>query len=306
MGNGSQQTPVLDVVRILMEIGESDLSIQDDIGDDCLQHSRTIPAVDSYLREQGKLPPSLGHEKFTRQVALNWAIHSCSASVEIKKLIELGADPRGLTSGFRNETGNALHTAAVTLNHLQGLSIIPDRVQLEAIKKENIALLIQSGAFIHVQDDQDCTPFDYVLELVRKFRYRRALHLWRGALEMCGIDWHEFLDREKEIHASRRREDYPAASDYYFSLQQQRDFWLSDQWEEEAEERFFWDPRIMDYLPPGSVPGQDLDLSRSRSPSQPNPLGNSETNSLTPRPETPYCVIEYIMSRLLLFLTYIL
>jgi hypothetical protein len=243
-------------VRIFVEIGGSDLFIQDEIGDDCLHHIRTIPSVSSYLRQQGRLPTSMVRDKFKTQTALNWAVYSCNPPEEIENLLELGADPRGLTTGFRNETGNVLHTAASTLNHLQGLTDSLYGSLLDARKRDNIVLLLRAGADIHVLDDQDCTPFDYLLEVVRKFRHRKGLRIWREALEACGIYWEEFLEEEKKIHTSRCREDYPAACDYYWSLQQQRDYWLSDKWKEESEERFFWDPHIMDYLPPYAVPGR--------------------------------------------------
>ena len=256
IGVRSAHKSVLDLVRILVEIGNSDLFIQDEIGDDCLHHTRTIPLVSSYLRQQGHLPTYMVRDKFKTQTALNWAVYNCSPPEEIQKLLELGADPRGLTTGFRNETGNVLHTAAATLNHLQGRTDCLYGSLLDARKRDNIVLLLQAGANIHVLDDQDCTPFDYLLEIVRKFRHRKGLRIWSEVLEACGIDWEEFLNEEKKIHASRRREDYPAARDYYWSLQQQRDYWLSNKWKEESEERFFWDPHIMDYLPPCAVPGR--------------------------------------------------
>lgn len=140
-----------------------------------------------------------------------------------------------MTTGFRSETGNILHFAAETLDHIQGSWLPLSTAELETRKIGNIALLLQPGADVHMLDDQDATPFDYVLEVVRKFRHRKALHLWRDVLESCGLDW-ETSQKEKEIHASRRFKDYPCAREYYCSLQQQKDFWLSDEWVDESGE----------------------------------------------------------------------
>lgn len=254
IGDRSAETSVLDLVRVLVERGNSDISIQDEIGDDCLHHTRTLPLISSYLRAQGHL--SWRSQKSRCQNELSWAVYSCAPTSEIKALLERGADPRGLTTGFRSETGNILHCAVASLNHIQGSWLPISTTELESRKVDNIALILQSGADVHVLDDQDATPFDYVLEVVRKFRHRRTLHLWRAALKACDIDWELFLQKEKDIHANRRLEDYPCARNYYWSLQQQKDFWLSDKWVDESEERFFWNSSTMDYLPPGAAPGR--------------------------------------------------
>lgn len=134
--------------------------------------------MSSCLRRQGRLPlPST--RQLRNQEELCWAVYSCSLAPKTKTILEFGADPRGRKTGFRSKTGNVLHPAAIILNHIQGPWLPLDSKQCQARKVKNIALLLQSGA------DQDATPFDYMLALVRKFHHRRALQLWRAALEFC-------------------------------------------------------------------------------------------------------------------------
>lgn len=102
---------------------------------------------------------------------------------------------------------------------------------------------------ISAVDDNLATAFDIVLEICRKWRYRKAITIWRGAIEEAGLDWNEYLAREKALHAKRRRSEYLGARDYYWSLQMQRDYWLSNEWEDESRERLFWNPDKLDFDP---------------------------------------------------------
>jgi hypothetical protein len=49
MGGGSAQHPSMDLVRTLVEVGQSDVAVQDSIGDDCAYHARTSVALAKYI-----------------------------------------------------------------------------------------------------------------------------------------------------------------------------------------------------------------------------------------------------------------
>src|SRR5438876_607490 len=97
------------------------------------------------------------------------------------------------------------------------------------------------------------TPFDIILEASRKWRYRQGQQIWKNALESYGVNWEMYLAEEYNPHSRRTRAEFLSFKDYYWSLHQQRQYWLSEEWEEEAEERLFWDPETMDFQPRNSA-----------------------------------------------------
>jgi hypothetical protein len=110
-------------------------------------------------------------------------------------------------------------------------------------------MVLKWGYDIFAIDDNLATAFDIVLEICRKWRHRQAIIIWRSAIEEAGLNWEEYLAREKALHAKRSRCDYLGARDYYWSLQMQRDYWLSYEWEDESRERLFWNPEKLDFDP---------------------------------------------------------
>jgi hypothetical protein len=259
MGGGSAQHPSMDLVRTLVEVGQSDVAVQDSIGDDCAYHARTSVALAKYIRNQNdffshsiSFASDAGERSFSS--ALTWAVYDCRSPAEIEKCLDDGADIRNIGVGLRPQTGSILHTATSLLNPLQPSPEGLIGAKLDLRREEIIRLLVNRGAYLYALDDNGITPLDSVLEITRKWRYRKTLKIWRKALESCGIDWESYLKKEYDIHECRTLEEFLGFKDYYWSLHQQRQYWLSEDWEEESEERLFWDPDSLDFLPRDCIP----------------------------------------------------
>jgi hypothetical protein len=74
VGEKDNEVLVHEVVRILVEKGGADITLQDDLGDDAVYLSRKSVSIALYLRQQAQV-------EFNRQVLetpksmLQWAIH---------------------------------------------------------------------------------------------------------------------------------------------------------------------------------------------------------------------------------------
>lgn len=263
MGDRFDHEPLLELVRVLIEHGGSDPTIQDSIGDDCLYHIRRSTTIPRYLRLQSFVPCGFNDSGNDLVSALHWAVVECACPEKIKKLLQQGANPNEWNYGFRSETGPILHSSASLLTPAQ---TTPDGLGPAARDrriKEIINLVLAWGSDLYALDDNLVTALDVVLEICRKWRYRNGLSIWRAAIEDHGIDWEEYLAKEKSLHSKRSRVDYGGARDYYWSLEMQRDYWLSHDWEVEAQERFFWNPKRLDFDPLEHSGGTDAPSLRS-------------------------------------------
>jgi hypothetical protein len=249
MGDRFGHEPLLDLVRVLIEHGGSDPTIQDSIGDDCLYHIRRSTTIPRYLRRQSSVPCEFNDPGNGLVSALHWAVVECACPKKIKTLLQQGANPNEWNYGFRSETGPILHCSASLLTPAQ---TTPDGLHPAARDrriKEIISLVLAFRSNLYAVDDNLVTALDIVLEICRKWRYRKGLSIWRAAIEEAGVDWEEYLAKEKSLHSDRSRVDYGGARDYYWSLEMQKDYWFSHDWEEEAQERLFWNPERLDFDP---------------------------------------------------------
>lgn len=182
----------------------------------------------------------------------NWAVINCDCPRKIKKALDQGVNLDEWRVGYRAETGPLLHAVASSLNPIQTTPEGLDREARDARIKETMVLILSSGRSgynVSAVDDNLATAFDIALELCRKWRYRKVLTIWRAGIEGAGLDWDEYISNEKALHSIRKRSEYLGARDYYWSLQVQMDYWLSDEWEEEEKERLFWNPERFDFDP---------------------------------------------------------
>lgn len=248
MGDRFDSVSLLNLVRMLIEYGGLDPTIQDSIGDDCLFHIRRSTTISKYIRLHNSI--KVDRELTTDPgTALRWAVVDCACPKKIEMLLEQGADANEWNIGFRSESGPTLHSAASPLSPLQ---TTPDDLDSGARDKrinQIIVLVLKRGYDLSAIDDNLATAFDIVLEICRKWRYHRAITIWKAALEEAGIIWEEYICSERDLHAKRKRSEYLGGRDYYWSLQLQMDYWLSGEWEEEARERLFWNAERMDFDP---------------------------------------------------------
>ena len=248
MGDRFDHEPLLELVRVLIEYGGSDPTIQDSIGDDCLYHIRRSTTIPRYLRLQSPMPCGFNDSGNGPVSALQWAVVECACPEKIKTLLQ-GVNPNEWNYGFRSETGPILHSSASLLTPAQTTSDGISPAARDCRIKEIINLVLAGGSHLHAVDDNLVTALDIVLEICRKWRYRKGLSIWRAAIEEAGNDWEVYLAKEKSMHSERSRVDYGGARDYYWSLKMQKDYWLSHDWEEEAQERLFWNPERLDFDP---------------------------------------------------------
>jgi len=249
MGDRFEHKPLLELVRVLIEHGGSDPTIQDSIGDDCLYHMRRSNTIPRYLRLQSSVPCGSNDPENDPVSALHWAVVECASPEMIEKILEKGANPNKWNYGFRSETGPILHCSASLLTPVQTTPNGLPPADRDCRIKKIINLVLNFGSDLYALDDNLVTALDIVLEICRKWRYRKGLSIWRAAIEDFGIDWEEYLAKEISLHSERSRIDYGGARDYYWSLEMQKDYWLSHEWEEEAQERLFWNPARLDFDP---------------------------------------------------------
>jgi hypothetical protein len=242
IGDKSNEELLLRVLGLLVEYG-ADISYQDPLGDDAIYLLREAPRAAEYLRRLDRIEYHSAAPTLAAGSEILWAIETHQPLERISILLEQGHNVN-VTIGYRVESGGPLHSAAATLVPLRK-HICSEAEDLR--KKEIIKLLLSHGVHLHTVDDQGATPLDLLLEMVRRWRCRKILTIWREALTEHGIDWQEYLDTEAAMHKSK--DCYSSAQDYYWSMQLQRDYWLSEEWEDESELRHFWNPETLDWDP---------------------------------------------------------